>query len=135
MKDFETKTSKEQVQFPTGMKRDISKDKPRFDLIMPLNLPYEEQILTRWAKLMQRGATHYSARNWEKASTQEELDRFKESAFRHFVQWFHGEDTDEDHSVAVFFNITGAEYVKSKLKSSSLKDDTIYSEFQDFPRT
>lgn len=52
-----------------------------------------------------------SNRNWEKASTQDEIDRFKESAFRHFMQWFFGEN-DEDHAAAVFFNITGAEYTK-----------------------
>jgi hypothetical protein len=30
------------------------------------------------------------------------------------MQWFFGEN-DEDHAAAVFFNITGAEYVKEKI--------------------
>ena len=52
-------------------------------------------------------------RNWELASTYEELSRFKASAFRHFMQWFKG-DTDEDHAAAVYFNINAFEYVKEK---------------------
>jgi len=105
---FETNTSSTQQMFSTGMVRDTSNNKPRYDLIY---LP----MITRWAELMARGAKHYGARNWEKASTQEELDRFKESAFRHFIQWFRG-DTDEDHAAAVFFNISGVEYVKGRLR-------------------
>ena len=62
-----------------------------------------------------RGAEHYNERNWEKAKTKEEYDKFKESAFRHFIQWFYGE-TDEDHAASIFFNVQGAEYVKFKLK-------------------
>lgn len=111
MDNFTTKDSGERVEFSTGMQRDTSKSKARFDLITPKNIPYEKQMLTRWAELMARGAEKYNARNWEKASTQEEIDRFKESAFRHFMQWFFGEN-DEDHAAAVFFNITGAEYTK-----------------------
>lgn len=111
---FETKDSGKRVEFSTGMQRDTNETKPRFDLITPLDLPFKEQMLTRWANLMQRGAKKYKARNWEKASTQEELDRFKDSAFRHLMQWLCGE-TDEDHAAAVFFNISGAEMVKSKM--------------------
>ena len=33
---------------------------------------------------------------------------------RHFMQWICGEQ-DEDHAVAVMFNIQGAEYCKWKL--------------------
>lgn len=136
MLDFITKDSGERKEFSTGMQRDADKDKPRFDLIMPFDLPYENQMLTRWARLMQRGAQKYSQRNWEKASTQEELDRFIESAFRHFVQWLAGE-IDEDHAVAVFFNITGAEYVKCKLKKPPAADEEVFTEvdFENLPRT
>jgi hypothetical protein len=65
--------------------------------------------------LMNRGAVKYGDRNWEKANSQEELDRFKASAFRHFMQWMAGED-DEDHASAVMFNLSGAEMVKQKMK-------------------
>ncbi len=53
-------------------------------------------------------------RNWELAKTDEELERFKSSAFRHFMQWLSGED-DEDHASAVYFNIQCAEYVKWRM--------------------
>jgi hypothetical protein len=96
------------------MQRDVNTGKARFDLIMPMLMPYRAQLLTRWAELMGRGAEKYDARNWEQAATLEELERFRESAFRHFLQWLTGE-TDEDHAAAVLFNISGAEYVKWRL--------------------
>ncbi len=112
MKKFTTKDSGKRVKFETGMQRDITIGKTRYDLVIPLEM--KENMLKRWAELMSRGAEKYTARNWEKASTQEELDRFKESAIRHFMQWFTNQD-DEDHAAAVFFNIQGAEYVKEKM--------------------
>ena len=115
MTKFETKDSGKRQEFSTGMKRDTQDNKPRFDLLLPLDVPYEEQLLTRWAELMGRGAVKYDARNWEKASTVEELERFKSSAFRHFMQYMNGE-TDEDHCAAIIFNLMGMEYVKRKLK-------------------
>lgn len=116
MMSFVTKDSGERDVFPTGMQRDITGDKIRFDLITPDGVPYEEQMLTRWAALVTRGAVKYSARNWELARTQEELDRFRESAFRHFMQWFLGADQEEDHAAAVFFNIAGAELVRWRMR-------------------
>lgn len=112
-KGFITKDSGERHQFSTGMMRDIQEGKPRYDL---LDFP----MLERWAGLMARGAVKYGANNWKKASTHEELDRFKSSALRHMFQWANGE-TDEDHAAAVYFNIAGAEMVKEKLKEAGLK--------------
>ncbi len=109
-----TKDSGERETFTTGMQRDTQSGKPRFDLIAPLDQPYANQMLTRWAGLMARGAEKYDDRNWEQASTHAELARYKASAARHFFQWLTGE-TDEDHAAAVFFNISGAEYVKGRL--------------------
>jgi hypothetical protein len=111
---FETKDSGVRAEFGSGMVRDTSDGKARFDLIVPQNIPYEDQILTRFAKLMQRGAVKYTTRNWERAKGQEELDRFKESALRHMMQWYCGE-TDEDHAVAVFFNVMAYEATIYKL--------------------
>jgi hypothetical protein len=112
---YETKDSGERVQFSTGMQRDVTTGKYRFDLITPVRLPYEDQMITRWAALMTRGAEKYEARNWEKAATLDELRRFRESAFRHFMQWHLGL-RDEDHGASVFFNIQGAEYVRYQLE-------------------
>ncbi len=114
---FITKGTGERKKFKSGMQRDVSQTKPRFDLITPKNLPYQETMLYRWADLMQRGAQRYSARNWEKAEGEEELERFRESAYRHFMQWFCGE-TDEDHACAVMFNLSGAEFVKWKMQQT-----------------
>lgn len=112
MKKFETKDSGKRVTFTTGMNRDVNDGKIRYELTMPLGIV--NHMFKRWAELMTRGALKYTARNWEKASTQEELDRFRESAFRHFMQWFDG-DTDEDHAAAIFFNVQGVEFVKEKM--------------------
>jgi hypothetical protein len=114
MSEFITNDSGKRQEFSTGMKRDTNEFKARFDLIVPFDLPYGSQMLTRWADLMARGAVKYDARNWEKAETQEELDRFIDSAFRHFMQWLCGE-RGEDHAAAVFFNIQGAEYVRWRM--------------------
>ena len=94
------------------MKRDIQEGKPRYDLCVPLG--DSDNMLKRWAELMERGAKKYGERNWELARTQEELVRFKASAFRHFMQWFNGE-LDEDHASAVFFNIQAYEHTKNKV--------------------
>jgi hypothetical protein len=106
--EFETKDSGKRSEYNSGMVRDTNEGKARFDLIHPIGIPYKEQILTRFAELMGRGAVKYSARNWEKANGKEELDRFKESALRHMEQWVCGEK-DEDHAAAVFFNIMAYE--------------------------
>lgn len=105
---FVTKDSGERAQFDSGMVRDTDKGKPRFDLLVPLGVPYEAQLLTRFAALMARGAEKYDARNWEQANSHEELERMKSSAFRHFMQWFMGEQ-DEDHAAATLFNIMAYE--------------------------
>lgn len=108
---FITRDSGQRATFDSGMVRDTQDDKPRFDLITPAFLPYDQQMLTRIAALLGRGADKYDDRNWEKAKGVEELRRFRASAFRHFIQWWCSADDGEDHAAAVFFNIQGAEYV------------------------
>lgn len=115
MTDFITKDSGERAQFDSGMQRDTEKGKARFDLIAPLDVPYEEQLLTRVAALLGRGAEKYTERNWEMATGDAELARFKSSAFRHFMQWLTGE-TDEDHAAAVVFNLLGHETTAYKMR-------------------
>lgn len=112
--DFVTNDSGVREEYDSGMKRDTEAGKARFDLVVPLDVPYEEQILTRFAALMARGAEKYDARNWEKANSEVELARYYSSGFRHFMQWLTGE-TDEDHAAAVLFNIMCAETLKYKL--------------------
>ena len=112
---FKTKDSGKRVVFKTGMNRDVTGDKIRYDLVIPLDSV--DNMFTRWAALMTRGAVKYGQRNWEKAKTAEEEARFRESAFRHFMQWYLGIDKDEDHAAAIFFNVQGAEYAKRRSHS------------------
>jgi len=109
MTDFVTKDSGERVDYPSGMRRDTQAGKPRYSLLKPV-LP----MLKRYVELLTRGAEKYGDSNWTLANSQEELDRFKDSAFRHFMQWFNGE-TDEDHASATTFNMWAAETVEAKL--------------------
>ena len=51
--DYETKDSGERVEYASGMTRDIQDGKPDFSLLLA-DVPYSEQMLTRWAKLMER---------------------------------------------------------------------------------
>ncbi len=104
---FEIKDSGERQKFPTGMQRDITETKIDYLLI------HDGPMYERWAIHLTNGAKKYDKRNWMKASTEEEYQRFRESAARHFEQWLRG-DTDEDHAAAVFFNINGAEYTYTR---------------------
>lgn len=112
--EFETKDSGQRVDFDSGMRRDVNTGKPRYDLIPPA-------MLKRLAELYARGAEKYTARNWEQANSQEELDRFKESAWRHFMQWNMGE-LDEDHLIATVWNLFAYETIREKLDNE--KDTT-----------
>jgi hypothetical protein len=120
---FVTKDSGKRQGYDSGMVRDIQENKPRFDLLNPLDMPYDETLMYRWAMLMERGMTKYGYRNWEKADSQEELDRFYASAWRHFVQAMSGED-DEDHLAAVCFNLNAITYLKWKLTQKESTSQT-----------
>lgn len=103
-KKFITKDSGKRKKWDSGFVRDIDTGKPRYDLI-----PHE--MLTRLAELMTRGAEKYGVDNWKLADSEEEINRFKQSAFRHFIQWIKG-DTDEDHASAILFNVNSYEWHK-----------------------
>jgi hypothetical protein len=114
MTNFITKDNWVRKEFDTGMVRDTNEGKARFDLLIPNDVPYQYQLLTRFANLLARWAEKYTERNWEKAETREEYNRFKESAFRHFMQRYCWE-LDEDHAAAVLFNIMWADTVSYKI--------------------
>ncbi len=114
---FETKDSGAREQYDSGMVRDTQDGKPRFDLLILRGIPYREQMLTRDAELLARGAQKYGERNFEKAQGKEELERYHSSALRHLMQWIAGE-TDEDHAAAVRFNIQAGEMVKYKMRQT-----------------
>lgn len=111
---FITKDSGAREVKASGYTRDTQDGKPKFNLLLPVGIPYGDQFLTRVAELLARGATKYSPRNWELANDATDLDRYKESAFRHMIQFLTGE-TDEDHAAAVVFNLLGHETLAHKL--------------------
>jgi hypothetical protein len=109
---FVVKDSGRRQEFSGGMVRDTQEGK--IDWWRVLVGP----IVRRLAEHVTKGAVKYpdvqpGVPNWTLAAGEEEYQRFKASAFRHFVQWYQG-DTDEDHAAAVVFNINGAEYVREK---------------------
>lgn len=124
---YETKDSGVRAEYVSGMVRDTEEGKARFGLLFPKGIPYAEQMLTRFAELMARGAKKYTARNWELANGEEELERYRSSALRHLVQWATGEE-DEDHAAAVMFNILAGETVQFKIDQQQAKVDSILDE-------
>jgi hypothetical protein len=116
MVQFAVKDSGERKKFASGVVRDVTDGKVQYHRVM------DGPMLVRWAEHLTKGAVKYpdvkpGVPNWLLASGEEEYQRFRESAVRHFVQWYNGE-RDEDHAAAVFFNINGAEYVRGKLEEA-----------------
>ena len=109
MPQFTIKHEGEEQVYSTGMRRNTDKGKVNYRLI---HLPF----LTRIASHLTKGAEIHGKNNWKLASTQEELERFEESAFRHLVQYLNGE-RDEDHAAAVVFNLMCAEYVRGRISN------------------
>lgn len=110
---FGIKDSGKRMEFESGMVRDVTEGKTRFDLVL------DGPMFWRWAEHLTKGAEKYDARNWMKAAGLAEYERFRESAARHFFQWFSG-DVDEDHAAAVFFNINGAEFVQEGIDATGI---------------
>lgn len=111
--DFVTLDSGERIEFDSGMRRDTEAGKPRFDLLLAEGVPYQAQMLTRFARLLGRGAEKYGDRNWEQADSDAEMERMRSSALRHMMQWAAGE-RDEDHAAAVMFNLMAYETTRLK---------------------
>lgn len=106
---FETKDSGIRQPLAGGMVRDSETGKSDYTLLL------DGPLFQRWVELLDRGAVKYGAHNWTKAvhsadleKRKETTERFRRSAFRHFMQWMRG-DRDEDHAAAVVFNLNGAE--------------------------
>jgi hypothetical protein len=106
---FTITDSGKRQSYKSGMRRDTQEGKPNYALI-------DRAFLKRWAEHMTKGAEKYGRNNWQLANSEEELLRFQDSAFRHFMQWLNGEN-DEDHAAAVAFNVAAAEYVKERIKN------------------
>lgn len=104
--------SGKRIQFASGSLRDPSEGKIKWSRIT------FGPMMRRWAQHLTTAEAKYpdpkpGFPNFMLIETEEELIRYKESAFRHFMSWFNDE-TDEDHAAAVFFNINGVEIIKDK---------------------
>ena len=108
------KDSGKRQSYPSGMVRDVQDGKVMYTLIR------KGPMYKRWAEHLTEGVKKYGKDNWTLANSQEEMDRFYESACRHFEQWLAGED-DEDHAAACIFNINAVEYLKGKLNEEVSK--------------
>lgn len=118
MDKFIVRDSGKREHFDSGMLRDTEDEKVSYDLI------FDGPMLERWAVHLTKGAKKYAKRNWMNANSEKELDRFRSSAIRHFVQWLRG-DTDEDHAAAIIFNLNGVEYVKERITKDSVGCGTV----------
>lgn len=105
--------------FAGGGVREDQSGRPRFELLVPLGVPFEEQLLTRCAVHMGKGATKYADRNWESFSDDDALERAKAGAMRHFFQWLTEVDDGEDHAAALVFGVMAVEHVRAKLRRAA----------------
>lgn len=94
------------VRRPSGMNRESEDGKIDYLLVR------DGPMYRRWAELLTRAVENRGRRNWMLASGEDDLERFKRGAARHFEQWLAGED-DEDHAAALFFNVNGVERLRS----------------------
>lgn len=120
---FQVKDSGKREEYASGMRRDTQEGKPRFDLI-------DRVFLRRLAIHLAKGAEKYGEENWRLAEGEEELKRFRASAFRHLIQWLDGE-RDEDHAAAVAFNLAAAEMVLAKLEAKRPLEEAIHAMAED----
>lgn len=98
--------------FASGAMRDPSTGKLKWSRI------FFGPMARRWAQHLTTAEAKYpdaapGVPNFSLISSVEEKLRYKESALRHFMSWYH-EETNEDHASAVFFNINGVEIIKAK---------------------
>ena len=107
--DYIVKDSGSREEYAGGMVRDTATGKTNYALVA------DGPMLKRWAEHLTKGAEKYAKRNWMLAQGDEEYERARESAFRHFMQWYYGA-RDEDHAAAVFFNINEVEYIRDNNK-------------------
>jgi len=91
------------VAYESGATRSDRTGKGRYDLIPPC-------ALRRRALRFEGGAVEHGDRNWEKGMPR---DRLYDSAMRHLVRWFEG-DNSEDHLAAAGWQIDAAMYFEKE---------------------
>lgn len=117
--DYVTKDSGMKTLHSDGVQRDAESGKPRFDLIWPEDVPFDDQLLTRVAWLYERGAAKYGDRNWEKSETLETLNHHKAAFLRHVFKLYADVDDGEDHAAAVVWNVNAIILTQRKIKAKA----------------
>ena len=112
-KNFVIRDSGKRAKFAGGMVRDVTQGKIQYHRL------FHGVLMERLCTHFTNGAIKYpdSANgepNWMLANDQVALNRFKESAARHFAQWMLG-DRSEDHFAATVFNQNAWEWLNAKL--------------------
>jgi hypothetical protein len=102
---YEVKDSGAKAEYGDGMHRDSTEGKPKFRLMWPKGVPYDEQLMVRVARLYEAGGRKYGDRNWEKSSTEESLAHHEEALERHFHKFLNEVYDGEDHAAAIVWNI------------------------------
>lgn len=113
--------TEEREHYCAGAFRDKRDGKGRYDLISPF-------AMKRLALVMEKGASHYADRNWERGIN---IGRYVDSALRHINQFIAGE-TDEDHLGHAMFNLMAImhteEMIERGVLPKELNDVPIYQE-------
>lgn len=109
---FTIKDSGERIEFKSGSLRDTTAGKRQWWRVTV------GPLMRRLADHLTKGAEKYpdakpGVPNWSLISTEEEEIRYRDSAFRHFMQWWNKE-ADEDHFAATVFNMNGVEHIREK---------------------
>ena len=89
-----------------GGNRDIAEDKLDYTLL-PIT------ALNRITQHYVNGLKKYGRDNWKKLSTPEDIERYKQSMFRHLIQYLEGQD-NEDHLAAIVWNAMSLLYFEEK---------------------
>lgn len=111
--EFVEALEKARTAFEGGGVRDGAEKVERFELAWTADQPYEDQMLTRYARWMARGADKYADRNWESFASDDALEHAKGSLLRHVFKLLAGQ-VDEDHAAAVWFNVAAIELIRGK---------------------
>lgn len=126
MTEFTMKDSGKREHFDSGAVRDTRDGKGRFDLVSFL-------ALDRYAKVLERGAAKYAARNWESGMP---ISRCVDSAMRHLGQFMLGQ-SDEDHLGQAAWNLMSAlhfdEGIKRGIYPTELDDRPRYKQVPQQP--
>lgn len=115
---YTTKDSGKTSEYASGMRRDTQEGKPKFRLLWPKGVPFEEQLITRVADLYARGAVKYGDRNWEKSCNAEDLAHHEEALERHFHKFLEGVEDGEDHAAAVVWNVNAVLLTRRNMRQN-----------------